>query len=99
MNEITLLIRAGDIPDGTWVSKVTGEKKYKLCTSGIKLYHKNGAPVQVVGDDLILLTNPTSTARMNVVRPDTMLKVQLSFEEARDIINYLEEAEEETDTQ
>jgi len=97
---ITFVLPAAVIPDGTWVSKLTGEKQYKLCKRGIRLYHKDGKPVDIFGSDLILLTNPDNPSAINVVRPETKLKVQVAtFTQARDLLDELEKQYEVEDTQ
>jgi len=66
------------IPDSMMVCKPTGEKKYKLCKQGLRLYRRDGQPVEVIGEGLLFLIDPHNPTALNAVKPETLLKVQVN---------------------
>ena len=86
---IGLILEAGLIPDGTEVSKVTGEKKYILRRQ-LKIYSQsvNGPKVEIRIDDnykpVFLVDGDTGS--INVVSPTSKLRVDRELEEVREFI-------------
>lgn len=89
---VGLILEARLIPDGTEVSKVTGEKKYILRRE-LKIYSRqkdwsSESLVEVrVNDDYkpVFLIDP-ETGTINVVSPSSKLRVDRELDEIKDFV-------------
>lgn len=86
---VGLILEARLIPDGTEVYKVTGQKRYILRRQ-LKIYAQsvNGPQVELRIDDnykpVFLIDGESGS--INVVSPDSKLRVDRELEEVRDFV-------------
>jgi len=93
---ISIIVEAQHIPDGTIVMKETGQKPYTLRTNGLKVYTEDGHMLVLEGSCIL-----QAEASINVISPSTLLRIRCeSICQAKGILesikkNYFEEEDED----